>query len=63
MLLNMLCNYLDAAMYSDHQQIYPSPIRATGHGMSAAAGKLGALVPEIIFNYGTMPHEIVQVNA
>lgn len=32
-------------------EVYPTVVRATGHGLSAASGKLGALVPEIIFNY------------
>lgn len=31
--------------------MYPSSVRSTAHGMSAAVGKLGALAPTIIFNY------------
>ncbi|KAL4402746.1 transmembrane transporter [Malassezia pachydermatis] len=32
-------------------EIFPASIRATCHGFSAAWGKLGALVPTIIYNY------------
>ena len=32
-------------------EVYPSPVRATAHGFSAACGKLGALVPAVIYNY------------
>jgi hypothetical protein len=32
-------------------EVYPASVRATGHGMSAAVGKLGALVPTIMYNY------------
>jgi MFS family permease len=32
-------------------EVYPAPIRSTAHGISAAFGKLGALVPAIIYNY------------
>jgi len=32
-------------------EVYPAPIRATAHGVSAASGKLGALVPAIVYNY------------
>ena len=34
-------------------EVYPTPIRATAHGLSAAAGKLGALVIAIIGSYTT----------
>lgn len=32
-------------------EVYPAPIRSTAHGISAACGKLGALVPTIVYNY------------
>ncbi|WVO14752.1 hypothetical protein L204_102390 [Cryptococcus depauperatus] len=32
-------------------EVYPVSVRATAHGLSAAAGKLGALLPAIIYNY------------
>ena len=32
-------------------EIFPASIRATCHGVGAACGKLGALVPTIIYNY------------
>lgn len=32
-------------------EVYPTPIRATAHGFSAAIGKLGALLPSILYNY------------
>ena len=32
-------------------EIFPISVRATAHGVSAAAGKLGALAPAIIYNY------------
>ena len=32
-------------------EVYPTPIRATAHGFSAAVGKLGALTPAILYNY------------
>ncbi|EHA25335.1 hypothetical protein ASPNIDRAFT_42307 [Aspergillus niger ATCC 1015] len=31
--------------------VFPTPIRATAHGISAACGKLGALLAAILFNY------------
>jgi hypothetical protein len=34
-------------------EVFPTPIRATAHGISAAAGKVGALVATIFFNYTT----------
>jgi hypothetical protein len=34
-------------------EVYPSSIRSTAHGFSAATGKLGALLPTIIYNYVT----------
>lgn len=32
-------------------EVYPTPIRATAHGLSAAAGKLGALLASVLYNY------------
>ncbi|RAL11202.1 MFS phosphate transporter [Aspergillus homomorphus CBS 101889] len=32
-------------------EVFPTPIRATAHGISAATGKLGALMAGILFNY------------
>lgn len=34
-------------------EVYPTPIRATAHGFSAACGKLGALTAAILGNYIT----------
>lgn len=30
---------------------YPASIRATAHGLSAASGKTGALIPTVVYNY------------
>ena len=35
-------------------EVYPTPIRATAHGFSAACGKLGALTAAILYNYITI---------
>lgn len=32
-------------------EVYPTPIRATAHGFSAACGKLGALMAAVLYNY------------
>lgn len=32
-------------------EVYPTPIRATAHGFSAACGKLGALLAAVMYNY------------
>ncbi|KAF2093072.1 MFS general substrate transporter [Rhizodiscina lignyota] len=32
-------------------EVYPAPVRATAHGVSAAVGKLGALAATILYNY------------
>jgi hypothetical protein len=32
-------------------EVYPTSIRATAHGISAAAGKLGALLAAVVYNY------------
>ena len=34
-------------------EVYPTPIRATAHGFSAAVGKLGALTAAVMYNYIT----------
>lgn len=32
-------------------EIFPISVRATAHGLSAASGKIGALLPAVIYNY------------
>ncbi|KAI9934689.1 hypothetical protein ASPWEDRAFT_53814 [Aspergillus wentii DTO 134E9] len=32
-------------------EVFPTPIRATAHGLSAACGKLGALLASVLYNY------------
>ena len=32
-------------------EVYPTPIRATAHGFSAAVGKMGALTAAVMYNY------------
>jgi len=32
-------------------EVYPTPVRATAHGFSAAVGKMGALTASIMYNY------------
>lgn len=32
-------------------EVYPTPIRATAHGLSAAIGKLGALTAAVLYSY------------
>lgn len=32
-------------------EVYPTPIRATAHGFSAACGKAGALLAAVVYNY------------
>jgi hypothetical protein len=32
-------------------EVYPTPVRASAHGFSAACGKLGALLAAILYNY------------
>lgn len=36
-------------------EVYPTPIRATAHGFSAACGKCGALLAAILYNYLSTP--------
>jgi len=38
-------------------EVYPASVRATGHGISAATGKLGALAPTILYNYVLSSHK------
>lgn len=42
-------------------EVFPTPIRATAHGFSAAVGKLGALTAAILFNYieGALKFQVV----
>ena len=35
-------------------EVFPTPIRATAHGFSAACGKLGALFASVLYNYITV---------
>lgn len=32
-------------------EVFPTPVRATAHGFSAAVGKLGALLASVLYNY------------
>ncbi|OBT63652.1 hypothetical protein VE03_07276 [Pseudogymnoascus sp. 23342-1-I1] len=32
-------------------EVFPTPVRATAHGLSAAIGKLGALLASVLYNY------------
>jgi len=36
-------------------EVYPTPIRASAHGFSAAVGKLGALMATVLYNYIDVP--------
>ena len=36
-------------------EVFPTPIRATAHGFSAACGKLGALTAAVLYNYIDIP--------
>lgn len=36
-------------------EVFPTPIRATAHGFSAAVGKLGALTAAVLYNYIGVP--------
>jgi Sugar (and other) transporter len=42
-------------------EVYPTPIRATAHGFSAAVGKLGALFATILYNYITIQQKFYVV--
>jgi hypothetical protein len=32
-------------------EVFPTPVRATAHGFSAAVGKMGALLASVLYNY------------
>lgn len=32
-------------------EVFPTPVRATAHGFSAAVGKMGALLASVVYNY------------
>lgn len=42
-------------------EVFPTPIRATAHGFSAAAGKLGALLAAVLYNYIDVPTRFLVV--
>lgn len=42
-------------------EVYPTPIRATAHGFSAACGKLGALTAAVMYNYITIQQKFYVV--
>jgi hypothetical protein len=42
-------------------EVYPTPIRATAHGFSAAVGKLGALTATLINNYSKTTKDVFHV--
>lgn len=42
-------------------EVFPTPIRATAHGFSAAVGKLGALTAAILYNYIDVPTRFLVV--
>lgn len=42
-------------------EVYPTPIRASAHGFSAACGKLGALVAAVLYNYIDVPTRFLVV--
>ncbi|KAI9730477.1 MAG: hypothetical protein M1818_008172 [Claussenomyces sp. TS43310] len=42
-------------------ECYPTPVRATAHGFSAATGKLGALFASILYNYIDTPQKFYVV--
>jgi hypothetical protein len=42
-------------------EVYPTPIRASAHGFSAAIGKLGALFATVLYNYITTPQKFFVV--
>lgn len=42
-------------------EVFPTPIRATAHGFSAAAGKLGALLAAVLYNYIDTPTKFLVV--
>ena len=42
-------------------EVYPTPVRASAHGFSAAVGKLGALFAAILYNYITIQQKFYVV--
>ncbi|TKA21638.1 hypothetical protein B0A50_08836, partial [Salinomyces thailandicus] len=42
-------------------EVFPTPIRATAHGFSAACGKLGALLAAVLYNYIEVPTRFLVV--
>ncbi|KAI6824698.1 putative MFS phosphate transporter [Hortaea werneckii] len=42
-------------------EVFPTPIRATAHGFSAACGKLGALLAAVLYNYIDVPTRFLVV--
>ena len=42
-------------------EVFPTPIRATAHGFSAAAGKMGALLAAVLYNYIDIPTRFMVV--
>jgi MFS family permease len=42
-------------------EVYPTPVRATAHGLSAAVGKLGALTASVLYNYITIQQKFYVV--
>ncbi len=48
----MSISYQDSLLHDlAAAEVYPTSVRSTAHGMSAAVGKCGALVPTVLFNY------------
>ncbi|KAG0647862.1 putative inorganic phosphate transporter 1-6 [Hyphodiscus hymeniophilus] len=42
-------------------EVYPTPVRASAHGFSAAVGKLGALFAAVLYNYITIQQKFYVV--
>nr|OQO22216.1 hypothetical protein B0A51_10284 [Rachicladosporium sp. CCFEE 5018] len=42
-------------------EVFPTPVRATAHGFSAACGKLGALTAAVLYNYIDVPMRFLVV--
>nr|POF26238.1 putative inorganic phosphate transporter 1-4 [Quercus suber] len=42
-------------------EVFPTPVRATAHGFSAATGKLGALTAAVLYNYIDVPTRFLVV--
>ena len=50
-------------MWEFAAEVYPSSVRSSAHGMSAAVGKVGALIPTVVFNYISNPAKFWLVRA